>query len=222
MASLIESKQFMIWLVSYFPGRLGACLYNHSLSSLRRLPTRVPHSSFIAPYLVNHYVGDYPQSAPFISSYADNFTAATSSSDYRAAFPILADHASNVTDCARNKSLSISLAKSHSTLFTPDTYQSPTLASYPRVNLSQFRDTTRLSVSLVDTHFTFTPHISYIREQCALRFRILNALAGDRCGQDKETLLVTYRALFRSFILYAGIVWHPKAFSSALRRLQRL
>ena len=70
--------------------------------------------------------------------------------EYRAATVILTDYASDVAEWARNKSMSILLAKSHWTLFTSDTQQfHSTLASYSRVTLSQLRDSTRFSMSFL-------------------------------------------------------------------------
>ena len=57
-------NNFIWWLASYLHGRLGACLYNHSLSPFRHLDAGVPQGSVIEPCLFNYNVSENPQSAP--------------------------------------------------------------------------------------------------------------------------------------------------------------
>ena len=166
-------------------------------------------------------MSDYPQLAPLISSNANNFTAVASSSDYRATSGILTVQASGMNECARNKSF-LFHSRIHTPAFSPLTFAStmPTLALYSRVTLSIQRHY-KIIGAIFDTHCIFTL-IKYISERCASRVRILEALAGARRGQDKGTLLVTYRALIHFLMLYAGLVWFPNASSSAVERLQRM
>ena len=51
---------------------------------------------------------------------------------------------------------------------------------------------------------------------------MIKALAGTSWGQDKDTLLLTYKALIRSRIDYAAPIWLPNAKPSSLLRLQRV
>ena len=53
-----------------------------------------------------------------------------------------------------------------------------------------------------DTH-----HSSHVAERVSSRDNILNALAGTSWGQQKETLLMTYKTIGRSIINYAAPVW---------------
>ena len=47
---------------------------------------------------------------------------------------------------------------------------------------------------------------------------MLKALAGSSCGQDKETLLMTYNTLGKS--IYAAPVWSTNASDSSFKKIQ--
>ena len=49
---------------------------------------------------------------------------------------------------------------------------------------------------------------------------ILLALAGTSWGQQKQTLLMTYKAVRRSIINYAAPVWSPNLHDTNFRRIQ--
>ena len=54
----------------------------------------------------------------------------------------------------------------------------------------------------------------------AKRNNILKALAGSSWGQQKETLLVTYKAIGRSIANYAAPVWTPNTSHSSFKKIQ--
>ena len=57
----------------------------------------------------------------------------------------------------------------------------------------------------MDTSLSFNKHISHVAERVSSRNKILKALAGISWGQQKETLLMTYKAVGRSIINYRNI-----------------
>ena len=151
-----------------------------------------------------------------LSPYAD---AAAFSSDYRASSAKLTDHASDVAERARSKTLSVSLAKLHSSCSPPTPTQ--TLALLSRVTLSVQRHYKVLCV-IFDAHISFTPYINYATTRYASQLRILKALARARWGQDQETPLVSYRIVLCFFMQYAGSIWFPNASSFEVAKLQLL
>ena len=74
----------------------------------------------------------------------------------------------------------------------------------------------------LDPHFTFTPHISSIITRSVPRLNILRALAGSNWGQQKETLLITFKSLIRSLFTYAAPTWFPNASPTSINRLQTI
>ena len=116
-----------------------------------------------------------------------------------------------------------SIPKSLSTLFTPDTHQS---RANPQVtwegsDLAWCRTPKILGVTF-DPHFTFTPHIHSICDRDRPRINILKSLAGSNWGQQKETIVITFKSLIKSIFTYAAPIWLPNASSSAIAKLQSI
>ena len=211
------------WLSCYLRGRMSSCSFGSKTSSFLHVRCGVPQGSVISPTLFNCFVSDYPETASLITSYADDFTAAESSSNIQQASERLNAHAEDVLSWANNKKLAISMDKSHPTILTSDTHQ---CRMDPRVtlgnnNLIPERNPKILGVYF-DPLFKFSHHVTQIHERASSRIRILKVLAGTNWGQQKETLLVTYRALIRSLFTYAAPIWCPNVSSSSLKKLQVL
>ena len=63
-------------------------------------------------------------------------------------------------------------------------------------------------------------HSCYVSERVSSRNNILKALAGASWGQQKETLLMTYKAVGRSIINYAAPVWNTHLRDTNYRNIQ--
>ena len=72
----------------------------------------------------------------------------------------------------------------------------------------------------MDTSLSFNKHSSHVAERVSGRNNILNALAGTSWGQQKETLLMTYKAVGRSIINYAAPVWSTNLRDTNYRNIQ--
>ncbi|KAF2359541.1 hypothetical protein FHG87_009713, partial [Trinorchestia longiramus] len=73
-----------------------------------------------------------------------------------------------------------------------------------------------------DLHFTFTRHINTIYDRAGHRLSILKALAGSSWGQQKETIILTYKALINSIVTYTAPIWFPNASPSSIAKLQTI
>ena len=71
-----------------------------------------------------------------------------------------------------------------------------------------------------DPHFNFNMHVTYIVNKAKKRIPILKALAGSSWGQNKEALIITYKALIESVINYTAPIWCPNVNESYIRKLQ--
>ena len=103
----------------------------------------------------------------------------------------------------------ISAPKSSVTLLTPDTHQAKTNHSIliedsrlPLVKCPRIWGGVYLGTSL-----SFNKHSQYVAERVSGRNTILKALASTPWGQQKETLLMTYKAIGSTIINYAAPVW---------------
>ena len=73
-----------------------------------------------------------------------------------------------------------------------------------------------------DPHLCFHKHVNNIVERAKPRLSILKALCGTSWGQDKETLITTFKALIDSLFMYAAPVWFPNTSSSSIQKMQRI
>ena len=183
----------------------------------------VPQGSVISPILFNFFVSDHPNSADLHTSYADDFTAAAASPSIPETAERLTDHAADVAAWAEDRGLTISLAKSHVTLFTSDSRQ---FRLDPGVSLGGdplplCRNPKILGVTL-DPSLTFSPHAKDLADRARSRLNIMRALAGVSWGQSRETLLTTYKALIKPLLTYAAPVWFPNASRSSIQPLQSI
>ena len=67
---------------------------------------------------------------------------------------------------------------------------------------------------IMDPSLSFRKHCNIVTYRIDKRNNMLKALAGSSCGQDKETLLLTYNALGKSIASYAAPVWSTNASDS--------
>ena len=73
-----------------------------------------------------------------------------------------------------------------------------------------------------DYQLRFNVHADNVVASASSRLQILKALAGTSWGQNKELLLLTYKALVLPVILYAAPIWYPNVSATNILRLQRV
>ena len=209
------------WLSSYLRGRHAFCRYSEATSTCHAVRAGVPQGSVISPILFNFFVANYPENVELHTTYADDVHAAQSSIRPQEAADALTVHAESVGEWAEERGLQISAPKSFVTLFTSDTNQSHL---HPIVTLNNSplpleRHPKLLGVTF-DTHFFFNQHVLTVKKKAAERLKILKALAGTNWGQQKETIIMTYKALIWSVLSYAAPVWFPTVSTEANNLLQ--
>ena len=119
-------------------------------------------------------------------------------------------------------SLLISAPKSSVILFTPYPMQANTR---PKIKIADselplIRSPKLLGVYL-DTFFLFNKRCVQVANRVGKRNNVLKELAGTNWGQQRETLLMTYKALGRSIANYAVPVWSTHASESNIGKIQR-
>ena len=116
-------------------------------------------------------------------------------------------------------SLLISVPKSTVTLFTPDKHQ---FQMHPDITLEDthlpLERSPKLLGVILDPSLSFHKHCNYVSDRIDKRNNMLKALAGSSCGQDKETLLMTYNALGKSIANLQHQDGAPMQVTRALRR----
>ena len=72
----------------------------------------------------------------------------------------------------------------------------------------------------MDPSLFFQKHCNYVTDKIDKRNNMLKAPAGSSWGQEKETLLRTYNALWKSIASYAAPVWSTNASDSSFKKIQ--
>ena len=73
-----------------------------------------------------------------------------------------------------------------------------------------------------DPTLTFSAHVENVARRAKQRLSILKALAGTTWGQQKETLINTYKATIRSLFTYASPIWSLHASNTSIKKLQTI
>ena len=178
----------------------------------------------MSPTLFSFYLADIPRPTEPIKRicYADDITVWASGVKLPELEHKINDYLTEMSCFLRDNSLLISAPKSTVTLFTPDPNQANT---HPKIKFSDaeltlVRNSKRLGVYL-DTLFSFNVHCIQVANRVSKRNNALKSLAGTDWGQQKETLLLTYKALRRSIANYAAPVWTTNASDTSLGKIQR-
>ena len=131
------------------------------------------------------------------------------------------DYPKEMSEFLKSNSLLISAPKSTVTLFTPETKQAK---YHPDIKIagSQIplnRSPKILGVHL-DTSLTFNVHCTQAATRVSNRNNVLKALAGTTWGQQKETILMTYKTIGRSVANYGVPVWSTNASVTSTGKIQ--
>jgi hypothetical protein len=211
------------WLSNYLRGRQARTSFRDSLSSARIIHTGVPQGSVISPALFNAYISEFPEPPPGVKvvSYADDINIYATDPKYKIAAAKLNNYLAAVADFLDERLLSISTSKSSVTLFTPDTKEAN---DHPEVSirgdLLPLNERPKVLGVTFDKMFTFADHCRATAGKVDRRNNILRALAGTDWGQQKETLLVTFKAIGRSITNYGAPIWSPVASDTSVKKLQ--
>ena len=212
------------WLTTYLRGRTAVCKYNNTASKSNTIKTGVPQGSVLSPLLFNLYVSQFPLSTQTLTtSYADDFTVSATAETTSGAAATLAARAAEVEQWSSARALQISAQKSTVTLFSSQTRELRTPPSIPFNNstLPPEKNPKILGVTF-DPTLTFSTHVENVVRRAKERLSIMKALAGTTWGQQKESLITTYKATIRSLFTYAAPIWFPLISPTNITKLQRV
>ena len=133
----------------------------------------------------------------------------------------IASYPEEITAYLKDNSLLISAPMYSVTLFSSDPHQAKT---HPSILIGDSQlllvQCPKILGVYLDTSLLFNKHSGYVGEKVSNRNNILKALAGTSCGQQKETLLMTYKAVGRSIISYAAPIWSTNIRDTNYRNIQ--
>ena len=211
------------WLSCYLRGRQAATSLRGTKSSTRIVRTGVPQGSKLSPSLFNYYIADMPRPTPPVKRvcYADDITVWATGPKIPQLESMINNYMRDVSIYLKDNSLLISAPKSTVTLFIPGKHQ---FQMHPDITLEDtqlpLERSPKILGVILDPSISFHKHCSYVSDSIDKRNNMLKALAGSSWGQDKETLLMTYNTLGKSFANYATPVWSTNASDSSFKKIQ--
>ena len=211
------------WLSCYLRGRQARTSCRGVKSSARIVHAGVPQGSKLSPSLFSFYLADMPRPTEPVKRvcYADDITVWASGVQIPVLEQQINSYLEEMSTFLKDNSLLISAPKSTVTLFTPDPFQA---RFHPKIAIADailpLERTPKILGVLLDTSFAFHHHCEYVANRVSKRNNILKALAGTSWGQQKETLLMTYKAVGRSIADYAAPVWSTNASNTSMEKIQ--
>jgi hypothetical protein len=167
--------------------------------------------------LSNFFVSDCLSLA---ESYADDFNI-ESDADLTLLSQKLQANVDAVVKWAIQKKLTIAPAKSQVTLFTPRNKQ---FGERLQISIEGVHVPLNLNPKILgltfDPMLTFRNHLLDIAAKASQCLNILCAVCGFNWGHNKETLLLTYRALMELVMSYDCAVWFPNSKPTNIQKLQ--
>jgi hypothetical protein len=154
-------------------------------------------------------------------SYADDTTLAASGPKIPPLCDKINGYLPSLLEFFENRQLMVSAEKSSVTLFTPHTGEAkihPQIRVHGKV-IPLAKQVKILGV-IHDTMYTFTPHRKYATTRTRQRLNVLKAMTGSDWGQDKVTLIDTFRATARPVAEYAAPIWAPGLSDTGWSKLQ--
>ena len=204
-------------LSCYLRGSQAKTCFRGVKSTSRKVHTGVPKGSKLSSSLFSFYIADMliPTDQVKRVCYADVLIVSASWVNIPDLEVSINNYLEEITAYLKGNSLRISAPKSSVTLLTPDTHQA-------KIHPSIFIENSHLPLvkcpRLLGVYLD--KHNQYVVERVSGRNNILKALAGTSWGQQKETLLMTYKSVGRSIINYAAPVWSPNLHDTNYWKIQ--
>jgi hypothetical protein len=216
------------WLANYLHGRQIRTIFKDQASPYRLLKVGSPQGSIISPELFAFYVKDVPMPPPGsplrLVAYADDITVfgvgdrLVVQQALNAFLPVLRAHLDSLF-------LRLSPGKSSVTLLTPFNHEISRMDTLVDVRIGGDRVPVQQYPKILGVVFDpllhFHRHAESVNQRVRRATNVLKALGSAYDGQQKETLLATYKALGRSIADYAAPVWTPIVAKSRAEPIQR-
>ena len=211
------------WLCAYLLGRQSKVNFRNQTSEMRNIKAGVPQGAVTSPLLFNFYLTKLPRPPPGIKliQYADDISIYAIGRNIDMLATTISEYAKSITEYLAERELIVSPEKSTVTLFTPDTKE---VQIHPQVKLNDHLvplcKTPKLLGVTFDSMLTFSEHVKKAVSSTKNKINIMKSLAGSTWGQDKETLILTYKSIGRSVLEYGSPIWSPIISESNWTKIQ--
>ena len=184
--------------------------------------TGVPQRSKLPPSLFSFHLAGMPRSPEQVKRicYADDITVWALGVNIPELEHKVNIYLTGMSRFLRVNSLLISAPMASVTLFTPRPAQANTR---PKIKIDDSElplvCSSKLLGVYLDTLFSFNTQCIQVANRISKRNNVLKTLAGTNWGQQKETLLMTYKTLGRSIVNYATPIWSTNASESNIGKI---
>ena len=198
------------WLSCYLKGRQSRVQFRNETSSSKNVRTGVPQGAVTSPLLFSFYLSKIPNPPEGINiiQYADDISVYASGTDINKLTDKLNQYMITLLNYLEERELLVSPEKSTVTLFTPDRRQGNI---HPKILLKDkiipLEKTPKLLGVIFDTFLTFSQHIRASTDKFKTKANLMKSIAGSDWGQNKENLILIYKAIGRSCLEYGTPVW---------------
>ena len=211
------------FIANYIKGRKAYTTYINPTPSQRLFKTGVPQGGALSPPLFNIYTAVIPlPRAPIqVMAYADDITITSTQKSTSAAKKYIQPYLHKDFAWAQHNNLTLNPDKTTCTLLTPDPaeYKSNLDLKINNTALPMAMHSKVLGLTL-DSKLTYNSHIHIISVQAYKPLQMIKALTATEWGKQKETPMITYKAVMRPALEYASSIWSPLASSTSINKLQ--
>ena len=212
------------FIANYIKGRQSYTTYNGYKSHTKINKSGVPQGSVLSPTLFNIYTSDIPQPTSKhidMQLYADDITITSTHQHIQTAADNLQPFLDDIAQWTKDNNLQINPSKTQLSLSSPDSkeYKAQLPLQIHNTPLSTQNHNKILGVT-IDTQHTYTQHVNDICNKANKTLNILRCLTATKWGQQKETLLTTYKTITRPILEYASTTWSPTISQTNIDKLQ--
>ena len=206
-------------------GRKCYTAYINHTSSQGQFKTGVPQGGVLSPALFNIYTADIPPpTTPVqVMTNTDDITITSTHTSTSAAKKYIQPYQHKVCTWTKQKNLTLNPDKTTCTLFTPNPaeYKSNRDLKINNNALPMATHPKFLGLTL-DPKFTYSTHIHNISVQAHKPIQMIKTLTATGWGNQKKTIMDTYKTVMRPALEYASSIWSPLASSTSIYKLQAM
>jgi hypothetical protein len=211
--------------INYLKGRIAYTVYQNNKSKKSLLKYGVPQGGVLSPILFNLYLSDLPTPPDSVQleSYADDLTTISTNSNLSQAKNNLQPYLNEIYNWTVENNLSLNPLKSTATIFSLDSSENNQTLDL-RINnkiIPTVKNPKILGLTF-DPLLKFNKHLNTISETANKRNNIIKALTSTSWGKQKETLIITYKAITRPTLEYASTIWYPIVSKTNIEKLQTI